>query len=124
MSRIHFRPLLGVSIGLAACLLSGGTIHAQESDPGGPPAPEASAFSTSELENFASARDEVLEVRSEYQEKAMSAEPDEIGAIQQEMVQKQMEAVEKSGLDVERYNEIANAVQSNPSLAARVDDMR
>lgn len=85
------------------------------------PASAAAQPSEEELRTFASAALEVREIGAEWQPKITEAESEEHAAeIQTQARDEMVEAVEQKGLSVDRYNEITQAVRSNPELAEKV----
>ncbi len=87
-------------------------------------ASQASAqdFKNSELQTFAEAQSEVVKIRSEYFE-ALDGVQDESKAeqIQEKYVGQMVEAVEATGMSVNTYNQIAQAIQENPDLQQKID---
>lgn len=115
----------------SAALLSAGlmsaTAHAQ--DPAAAPEqPQAAApatdFSDAQLQQFADASQEIAVISQEYTERLHAAEDE---ASQQEVRveanDKMVEAVEDSGLDVDTFNAIGQAIQQDPELMQRVQQM-
>jgi len=109
----------------AALFLAGPAAFAQEAGQSGMQSGSQAApdFAASDLESFVDAQGKVREVGMKYQEKVKGADPQQMGAIRQEMNQEMVEAVRSSGLDVQTYNEIANAAQSDPELAEKIQGM-
>ncbi|MFO7647728.1 DUF4168 domain-containing protein [Halomonas campaniensis] len=120
----------------AAALLSAGLMsavaHAQQDsaqqDPAAAPEqPQAAApatdFSDEQLEQFADASQEIVVISEEYTERMHAAE-DEASQqeVQMEANDKMVEAVEESGLDVDTFNAIGQAVQQDPELMQRVQE--
>jgi hypothetical protein len=125
---------------LATALLSsifalgmGTTAMAQEGGYGQPSNPAAQAqqqapaadFSNSDLQKFASVQDQLDEIRGDYTDRVQSTDdPAKAADLQQEATQKMVEAVQNAGLEVDTYNQIAMAIQSNPDMRDRVQNMR
>ncbi|MGM0521989.1 MAG: DUF4168 domain-containing protein [Pseudomonadota bacterium] len=113
----------------AAALLSVGVMisvaHAQE-DSVAPETTQTSSadFSDAQLEQFAEASQEIASISQEYTEQLNAAEDQ---AAQQEVRteanEKMVEVVEDSGLDVDTFNMIGQAVQQDPELMSRVQEM-
>ena len=120
----------------SAALLSAGLMsanaHAQQ-DPAQDPAaapeqPQAAApamdFSDEQLQQFADASQEIAVISQEYTERLHSAE-DEASQqeVRMEANDKMVEVVEDSGLDVDTFNAIGQAIQQDPELMQRVQEM-
>lgn len=81
-------------------------------------------FAENDLQMFASVQGDLDNIRTEYTAKLEAASDQEQAAeLQQEASQMMIQAVEAAGMDVETYNEIALALQSNPELRDRVSGM-
>ena len=116
----------------SAALLSAGlmsaTAHAQQ-DPAAPTEqPQAAApmmdISDQQLQQFADASEEIVVISQEYTERLQSAEDEaSMQQVQMEANDKMIEAVEESGLDVDTFNAIGQAVQQDPELMQRVQEM-
>ena len=84
--------------------------------------PQSSDFSDEEVAQFAQANQEVQDIQSEYTGKLQDAGGDQEKAadIQQEAQEKMVQAVEDSGLGVEKYNQILQVAQADPDLVKRI----
>ncbi len=116
----------------SAALLSAGlmaaTAHAQQDPAAAPEQPQAEApamdFSDEQLQQFADASEEIVVISEEYTERLQSAEDQAAQQeVQMEANDKMVEAVEDSGLDVDTFNAIGQAVQQDPELMQRVQEM-
>ncbi|QTF93013.1 DUF4168 domain-containing protein [Halomonas sp. BM-2019] len=115
----------------SAALLSAGlmsaTAHAQQDPAAAPEQPQAAApamdFSDEQLQQFADASEDIVVISEEYTERLQTAE-DEASQqeVQMEANDKMVEAVEDSGLDVDTFNAIGQAVQQDPELMQRVQE--
>lgn len=115
----------------SAILLGSGLVssvtQAQETD--GTTAPiEAQApatnFSDEQLQQFASAAQEIAMVSEEYSQRLGQAEGEAAQqAVRQEADSKMVEIVQNSGLDVETFNAIGQAAQNDPALAERIQQL-
>lgn len=77
--------------------------------------------SDEEILSFAKAQQEVLGIQQEYTDlAAQAADVDKQKEIVQEANEKMVEAVEDEGFSVQRYNVIANAMQSDTALQQRI----
>ena len=95
---------------------------AQQPAPGAPEG-EAAEVSSDELDKFASAHQEVEEIREEYMADAGDAtDPDAMADIQMSMQQEMVEVVEDAGLDVGTYNRIAQMLPYDDELRERLED--
>lgn len=117
----------------SAALLSAGlmtaTAHAQENaaanaaEQSQATAP-AQDFSDAQLQQFADASKEIAVLSQEYTERLQSAEGEEAQQqIRVEANEEMVSVVEESGLDVDTFNAIGQAIQQNPELMQRVQEM-
>ncbi|WNK20915.1 DUF4168 domain-containing protein [Halomonas piscis] len=117
------------SAALLATGLMAGTVQAQQSaDTAQSQAPSAEAqaqnFSDQELQQFADASQEIAVVSQEYTERLQSAEDEESQQeVRAEANEKMIEIVENSGLDVDTFNAIGQAIQQDPEMMQRVQEM-
>ncbi|MCA1770688.1 MAG: DUF4168 domain-containing protein [Halomonas sp.] len=116
----------------SAALLSAGlmsvTAHAQQDPATAPEQPQAAApamdFSDQQLQQFVDASEEIVVISQEYTERLQAAEgQDAQQQVQMEANDKMVEVVEDSGLDVDTFNAIGLAVQQDPELMQRVQEM-
>lgn len=84
----------------------------------------ATDFSDQQLQQFADASQEIAMISQKYTEQLQSAEDE---AAQQEVRKeandKMVEAVENSGLEVDTFNAIGQAIQQDPEMMQRVQGM-
>lgn len=81
-------------------------------------------FSDADLEKFVQVQPALEEIREDFTQRLEAADDQEAAnQLQQEAGQLMVEAVEQEGLDVDTYNNIAMALQSNEELRERVDSM-
>ena len=116
----------------SAALLSAGlmsvTAHAQQDPAAAPEQPQAAApamdFSDQQLQQFAEASEEIVVISEEYTERLQGAD-DEASQqeVRMEANEKMVDAVEESGLDVDTFNAIGQAIQQDPELMQRVQEM-
>lgn len=108
----------------SAALLSAGlmsaTAHAQQDPAAAPEQPQAAApatdFSDEELQQFADASQDIVVISEEYTERLHATEDEAAQQeVQMEANDKMVEAVEETGLDVDTFNAIGQAVQQDPS---------
>jgi hypothetical protein len=119
MTRIHPRRSIATAVVLAAALLFGGAFVPALAEEAG-----SASFSEAQLQSFAQAQNAVDAIREKYQEQLRSADPAELGFIQQQMDQEMVDVVQRSGLDVATYNEIVYAAQADPEVARKIEEMR
>lgn len=94
------------------------------SDPTKHANPTAGNFETKDLQKFAEVQKPLQEIRTDYSKQLEQAqEPEKAAKLQQEASDKMLEVVENAGLELETYNQIAMAVQTDPTLQARVQSM-
>lgn len=81
-------------------------------------------FSETDLHTFASVQGDLDTIRTDYSAQLEAANDQEQAAqLQQEASQLMIEAVEAAGIEVETYNNIALALQSDPKLRDKVAAM-
>jgi len=98
----------------AAALTLGASAWAQQSKP---------AVNDQDVEKFASAASEVVQVKRKWLPTIIRQPgPAEQQQAQQQAMQEMTQAVEKNGLSVDRYNQIADAAQSDPELQRRIEE--
>ncbi|GAB2712268.1 DUF4168 domain-containing protein [Halomonas garicola] len=117
------------SAALFATGLMAGTAQAQQSaDTAQSQAPSAEAqaqdFSDQQLQQFADASQEIAVVSQEYTERLQSADDEESQQeVRAEANEKMIQIVENSGLDVDTFNAIGQAIQQDPEMMQRVQEM-
>ncbi len=88
------------------------------------PEKKAEDFSEGELEKFAEAQSEVEEIRNEYSDEVSDVEDTEKAReLQDKYAEKMVDSIEETGLDVETYNEISMAIQNDPDLKEKIENM-
>ena len=81
-------------------------------------------LSADQLNSFADAYVEIMEIQQTYGAQLEGTEPpDEAQRIQEEANQKMLTAIEEQGLDLQEYTLIVNAVDSDPELREQVIGM-
>ncbi|HEX4855295.1 MAG TPA: DUF4168 domain-containing protein [Limnobacter sp.] len=86
--------------------------------------PAAANFENADLQKFAEVQKPLQEIRTDYSKQLENAnEPEKAAKLQQEASDKMLEVVEQSGLELETYNQIAMAMQTDPELQAKVQSM-
>lgn len=77
-----------------------------------------------QLEQFAEASREIAIISQEYTEQLNAAEDQAAQQeVRTEVNEKMVEVVEGSGLDVDTFNMIGQAVQQDPELMAQIQEM-
>lgn len=108
--------LINAAVALPLALGSGALMAQQQ---------EAPSFNEEELQQFAAAWDDVMEIREDYTEQMQQAdEQSDAQELQQAANEEMIDAVEASGLDLETYGEIAQAASNDPELANRINEYR
>lgn len=80
--------------------------------------------SDQQLNQFADAQAELSGIQQEFAGRLQQVEdPEEAHALQVEANEEMTSAVEDAGLDVESFNAIARAIQTNPELQQRLTAM-
>lgn len=81
-------------------------------------------FSDQQLQKFADASQEIAAISQSYTQQLQNAEGEEAQqSIREEANNEMIDAVEGSGLEVETFNTIGQAVQQNPELMEKVQGM-
>lgn len=121
---------LFISILTALGLTFGGAAIAQEEyqqeyDPQQQQQQEAPDVSDEDLEKFAKAEQNVRTVQEDYSTQLQEAEdPNKQQELQQEANEEMRAAVSDAGLDVQTYNEISMAIQQDPELRERYEELQ
>ncbi len=96
----------------------------QQPPPGQQQAPQIEV-EEDELRAFTEAQVEIEGLRGEYQTRLQEAEgQEEARQIEQEANEEMVGVVEDQGLDVQRYTQIARAIDSDPDLRQRFMELR
>ncbi|MFO7930594.1 MAG: DUF4168 domain-containing protein [Thermodesulfobacteriota bacterium] len=119
-----------ITMAAALCFLAAAPLAAQEGDQEQQeyeyqqPEQTAEDFSDSDLEKFAQAQTEVDDIRSEYSDELSGVEDTEKAReLQDKYADQMVKAIEDAGLDVQTYNEISMALQNDPELQEKIDEM-
>lgn len=88
------------------------------------PAPQSSDFTDDDLEKFAEVQPTIETIRADYSQRLLDVnDPEQAASLQTEAVQQMVDKVNEVGLEVETYNGIAVALQSDTDLRTRVESM-
>ncbi|MDR5860567.1 DUF4168 domain-containing protein [Halomonas eurihalina] len=121
----RFTTLLSAAV-LTTGLMAG-VAQAQESTTATDPAQtqaQTQNFSDGQLQKFADASQEIAVISQDYTQQLQGAEGEEAQqSIREEANGKMIEAVEGSGLEVETFNAIGQAIQQDPELMQQVQEM-
>lgn len=126
----HDRPGRGLrsAVGAAAVAVAGAFLLASPAlaQEGGAQPQQEVDVSDQELETFTAAFVEVQELREELSREIENAEnADEAQALQEESDQKMVEVIEEEhGLEVDRYNQISQALRTDRELYAQFEELR
>jgi len=94
---------------------------AADSTDKGPDSQTAPTYSDAELKSFAAAVVEVHRINDQYIPRLQAAStPDEEEQIEAAALREMVQAVEKEGLSVEKYEEILTQAQTNRGVAERL----
>ncbi|ARS53500.1 DUF4168 domain-containing protein [Kushneria konosiri] len=81
-------------------------------------------FSDDQLQNFASASQEIAGISQDYTKQLQGADgADAQQSIREEANQKMVQAVQDNNLEVEQFNQIGQAVQNDPQMMQKVQQM-
>lgn len=114
--------------GLAAVLaLSGAAAVADTNDEADPGEPrhlaQSQQFSDEDVKAFVAARDSVIEISQEWEERIQNAESqEEMNSLQQASQEEMVKAIRSEGLNVNDYNMMVDAARSNPDLQQRINE--
>ncbi|HSH49621.1 MAG TPA: DUF4168 domain-containing protein [Halomonas sp.] len=112
---------------LSTGLMSGLAYAQQDAAGAGEPAQaqaQAANFSDEQLMKFADASKEIALLNQEYTGRLQNAEGEEAQQqVRQEANDKMVDAVESSGLEVNTFNSIGEALQNDPELMQKVQEM-
>jgi len=98
---------------------AGGAPPAQGGMPG---EQQAADFDDEDIQTFADVQPEIESIRQEYADRLQEADdPEQAAELQNEAGEKMVDTVTDAGLDVETYNNIAIALQSDAELRERVE---
>ncbi|TVM06251.1 DUF4168 domain-containing protein [Vreelandella aquamarina] len=117
------------SAALLATGLMATAAHAQQTqdpaqDPMATQEAPAQDFSDEQLEQFADASQEIAVISQDYTQRLQEAEDEQSQQeVRAEANDKMIEVVEDSGLDVETFNAIGQAIQQDPEMMQRVQEM-
>ncbi|SEF61467.1 DUF4168 domain-containing protein [Halopseudomonas aestusnigri] len=101
---------------------AGGAAGQQYGEPSA--AAAAAPVSESDLEKFVSAEEKVNEIRQELTDELRAAsDQEQAQQLQFDAQQEMVEAVESSGIEVARYNEIASRMQTDTELRERAQQL-
>ncbi|MGQ7247283.1 DUF4168 domain-containing protein [Halomonas sp. V046] len=101
-----------------------GTSAAPTADAGAGAAVQAQDFSDGQLQKFADASKEIAAISQDFTSQLQEAEGQEAQQeIRVEANQKMVEAVQQSGLEVDTFNAIGQAIQQDPDMMKRVQEM-
>ena len=113
---------------ITAALLSVGlmsaTAHAQDASAPAEAAAQAQNFTDEDLQKFADASQDISAISQDYTQRLQEAEGQEAQQdVRVEANQKMVEAVQQSGLEVDTFNSIGQAIQQDPEMMKRVQEM-
>ncbi|MDH4572411.1 MULTISPECIES: DUF4168 domain-containing protein [Salinicola] len=114
---------------LAAAMMTTGLasapVMAQESaDSGAQAQAPAQNFSDDQLQQFADASQDIAMISQDYTEQLQNASDEgEQQKIRQQANDEMVQAVQDSGMSVEQFNSIGQAIQQDPQLMQRVKGM-
>lgn len=110
---------------VAATLLIASAAVAQQAAQQAPQsAPETIEVSDQQLQQFADAQMEIASIQKDFRSRLQNVEdPEKAQKLQREANEEMTTAVEEVGLDVESFNQIAMAIQSDPELQQDLTEM-
>lgn len=127
MTQILHRTALAtaLALGLGATTAS----WAQQAPPPQPPAQQQAPVNVGDqdLQTFAEAQERVAQISQKWNARAQQAKdnsPQAMQKMQQSATDEMVVAVETAGLSVQEYNQIAQAVQSDPDLQSKLQEIR
>ncbi len=118
----NLRTITGLSLLLLGLLVLA-PLNGSAQDYGTAAQTEEIEVSDQEIQTFVSARDQVESIRETYHGRiGETTDPEKQQEVIAEANRKMVEAVQKAGLAVERYNEINNAALTNPEIQERISE--
>jgi hypothetical protein len=109
----------------AALAFLAGSVQAQQPPATPPPTASSEDISDEQLEKFSGAFDDIQEIRTKFQQRLESVQdPEQAQQLQQQANQEMLQAVEGNGMDPQEYNEIARAVNGDPEVQKRFEEIR
>ncbi len=110
-------------VALTVALLFGVAAAAQDYQAQQPPA-ETIDVSDQQLQQFANAQGEISEIQQDFSTRLQDVDdPEKAHELQMEANDEMTAAVESAGLDVQTFNQIAMAIQSDPELQQQLSRM-
>lgn len=112
-----------ITTALFAAALAFSTVAMAQQGAQQPPTPDVHV-GDAELQSFAKASTAITEIQQDYSLRMQNADdPQAASELQQQANEKMVGAVEEAGLDVETFNMIATAVQSDPNLQQKLQQI-
>lgn len=114
---------------LAAAMMTTGIVSApvmaqETADSGTQAQAPAQNFSDEQLQQFADASQDIAQISQDYTEQLQNASDEgEQQKIRQQANDEMVQAVKGSGMTVEQFNSIGQAIQQDPQLMQRVQGM-
>ncbi|MDZ7853947.1 MAG: DUF4168 domain-containing protein [Halomonas sp.] len=113
-----------LSLGLFATVQAQETQQSQDSAATGQAQAPAQDFSDDQLQMFADASQEIAVISQEYTQKLQAAEGEQAQQdVRKEANDEMVKAVQNSGLEVDTFNAIGQAIQQDPEMMQRVQEM-
>lgn len=85
---------------------------------------QSADLSDEKIEAFVDARESVVEISRQWEDRLNNADTqEEINSLQQQAQEEMVAAVRDEGLTVQEYNMIVDAMQTDPDLQERVNEM-
>lgn len=110
-----------MTVAAIGLLSVGGIANAQDSYPQGQ---QPMNITDAQLQEFAEAQATVGQIQSKFQAQAQAVETqEEMQMIQQQASEQLAQAIQRTDLSVQEYNQIANAVQTDPQLREKYINM-
>ncbi|MFP4452984.1 MAG: DUF4168 domain-containing protein [Desulfobacterales bacterium] len=82
-------------------------------------------FSDEELKQFASAQEDIEDIRADYSKELRNTQDSEKAqSLQSKYQDKMIEAIQGEGLSVEKYNTIIQAVSTDTELKEKVEELK
>ncbi len=120
-------PLLAsllLAMGVSTGALAQSAAQPQPAAPAAQSAQQSSDFSEDDVKKFAEVQPTIETIRKDYSQRLLDVnDPQQAAKLQTEAVQHMVDTVNKAGLEVETYNGIAIALQSDADLRMRVESM-
>jgi len=112
-------------VALALLFAAPMTLQAQQQQAAPPQQAESIDVSEQQLQSFAEAQSAIMDIQNDFTQRMQNAEnPEAANQLRQQANEEMVAAVESAGLEVDTFNSIAMAIQNDPELQQKLQEMR